>query len=79
MEKTCEHLKAWALSLDVQDLFDLSTSQELSGTQRSIAYNIAKKLRAGGIHSYKQLKALDGSITACATQLLRKKIVIKET
>ena len=60
MAKTYEDLKEWALSLDVQEVFDLSTNQELSGTQRSIAYNTAKKLKAGIMPSYKQLKALDG-------------------
>lgn len=60
MEKTYEELKAWALSRDVQDLLNLSTNQELSGKQRSIVYNTAKKLQAGGTPSYKQLKALDG-------------------
>ena len=60
MEKTYEDLKAWVLRLDVQEVFDLSKTQELSGTLRRIAYNSAKKLDSGGIPSYRQLKSLDG-------------------
>ena len=60
MERTYEHLKAWLLSLDLQQVFDLSRNQELSGKQRSIAYNSAKKLKHGGIPSYGQLRALYG-------------------
>ena len=73
MTKKYEDLKTWALSLDVQDVFNLSTNQELSGKQRSIAYNTAQRLRAGGIPSYRQLKALDGIFDSLRSASLAEK------
>ena len=60
METTYQDLKGWVLGLDLQEVFDLSTNLDLSATQRSIAYNSAKKLRNGTMPSYRQLKALQG-------------------
>ena len=59
MEKTYEDLRTWALSLDLQEVYDLSKNQELSSIQRQIAYNSAKRLSNDDMPSYRQLKALD--------------------
>ncbi|WP_136796929.1 AAA family ATPase [Desulfosediminicola ganghwensis] len=58
MAKDFEDLKKWVLSLDVQDVFDLSKNQGLSGKSKNIAYNSAKRLQSGNVPSYKQIKAL---------------------
>ena len=59
MDKSYEELKVWAQGLDAQEVFDFSTNQSLSGIERSIAYQIAKKLQSSETPSYRQLKSLD--------------------
>ena len=60
MEKSYEELKEWVRGIDVQEIFNISKNQDISGTQRSIAYGVAKKLQYRELPSFKQLKALDG-------------------
>lgn len=59
MKKNYEELKAWAQKLDVQKIFEISQSQDLSGTDRSITYSVAKTLQRKEAPSFKQLRALD--------------------
>ena len=54
--KTYEELESWIKSLDIKDIFDLSTNQDLAGWERSLAYNVGKRVQRGDTLSFKQLK-----------------------
>ncbi|WP_196806475.1 ATP-dependent DNA helicase [Methylobacter luteus] len=54
-----EELKAWAKKLDVQEIYKISQNQNISGTDRSIAYSVANRLKIGDMPTFKQLKQLE--------------------
>lgn len=59
MGRNYEELKTWAEKLGIQEIFDISQNQQISGTDKRIAFAIAQTLKAGGMPSFKQLNQLD--------------------
>jgi hypothetical protein len=59
MSKNYEELKVWTEKLGFQEVFNISQNQNISGTDKSIAYSIAQKLKSGGMPSFKQLRQLE--------------------
>lgn len=59
-----EGLLAWARTLDVQDVYDLSQNKILSGPQKANAYRVAKLLEFRNEASFRQLRLLKKSFKA---------------
>jgi exodeoxyribonuclease V alpha subunit len=53
-----EELQRWANKLDLQQVFDISTSNNVSGTDKNISYSVARLLKSGRSPSFKQLNQL---------------------
>ncbi|WNV03853.1 ATP-dependent RecD-like DNA helicase [Candidatus Methylospira mobilis] len=59
MSRNYEELKAWAKKLGLEEVFNISKNQNISGTDKRIAYSIAQKLKSGDMPSFKQLRQLE--------------------
>jgi len=57
-DKTLKELQKWASTLDVNDLFDYSTSEEIAPKEKQFIYQTARKLKAKDNVSFKSLNWL---------------------